>query len=127
MLELKDFIKKTLVDIVEGVHEAGNAIDSQKGYIVPKANDHSNDTGRGTKFETAFSQQNIEFDIAVQVSESESGGSKISGQGDIGGKIFVASAKANITKENSSNSEESKETISRIKFVVPVGFNPRFR
>jgi hypothetical protein len=122
MLELKDFIKKTLVDIIDGVHEAGASLKvSGNGYVVPVSNSYVKDN-RGMEID--ISRQDIEFDIAVQVSESESKGRKGTAEGEVGGKIFVASAKGKIEGEMSSESEANKETSSRIKFTVPIGFKP---
>ncbi len=119
MLELKDFIRKTLVDVIEGVHEAAQDLKtSGKGYIVPSSYTGTSNNLRASQLE----KKEIEFDIAIQVQEAESTKKGSSAELDIGGKIIVASAKGNITGESSKSNEESKETNSRIKFVVPIGF-----
>ncbi|MDA0781388.1 MAG: hypothetical protein PQ612_07190 [Rickettsiales bacterium] len=115
MLELKSFIKKSLVDIVEGVYDAGKEIDkSSKGCIAPSAYD--------SRVENEVDRQEVAFDIAVQVMDSTTKTSKTSGEVSADAKIFVVNAKGGVKGEKGKEDEKSTETISRIKFTVPVGF-----
>ncbi len=63
-MELKDFIKETLVEIIEGVKDAQGAIDS--GSVV------------GRRQESA---QTVDFDVAVTTSSATEGGGKVSVMG----------------------------------------------
>ncbi len=114
MLELKNFITNTLVDIIEGVHDAKLKISSDKGYVTPPS----------SQLDTAYIRENIDFDIAVQVQESASSENKLAGKADLGGKIIVVSAKSQIAGEKTTQEEIGKESISRIKFSVRIGFKP---
>lgn len=62
-MNLKDFINRTLLDIVEGVAEAQSSLGQAKGSISPAQGPHN-------------PYQNIDFDLAVE--GDETGGPAIS-------------------------------------------------
>lgn len=71
-MELKQFIKQTLVDIIDGISEAQNEINN--GIIIPSVNEES-----FSNVETGFtSYQKIGFEVSVNVVESQGGEAKLS-------------------------------------------------
>lgn len=95
-MNIDDFIKSTLVQIVRGVEHASRDVDDESdgGRVNPYM-----PRGRGMAAPIP-----IEFDIAVTVSESAEAGGGIS--------VMGIGAKAGLATESSS--------VSRIKFTVPV-------
>jgi hypothetical protein len=93
-MELKEFISSTLSDIIEGVADARNNINSNKAVIVPNA---------GRIYE-------VEFE--VELSDLES---KENGKG-----IGVAFANIGIGVKGSECESGSSRT--RIKFSIPIGY-----
>lgn len=101
-MELKDFISKTIVDIQQGVQEAIQTVQNDKtnGVINPVWGNVNRITVRNIR--------EVNFDIAVTVSEKKEGG--------IGAGINVMGVK--IGGDGSKGSENSN--VSRINFTVPI-------
>ncbi len=92
-MELKDFIKHALLDVVSGVEEANKEIDrfrltSQKHYGTDE------------------NGQKVEFDISVIVNESS--------ENDLNGGLKIASFNFGGGKKQS----ESNQNLHKIKFEV---------
>src|SRR5215472_2249160 len=111
-MQLKDFIRDTLVQIVDGVIEAQGQV-KQKGAIVAP------DTSRGvleqSKPKSGFTVTKhghhltfVEFDVAL--TEADSTATK-GGIGVLFGAINLGSA---------GESSERTSSLSRIKFEVPI-------
>ncbi|MBC7524786.1 MAG: hypothetical protein H7239_10140 [Flavobacterium sp.] len=93
-MELKDFIKQSIIQITDGVRDGHE-------YIV------SNDYGSGVR---DITYKEVKFDIAVTTNEEEKTG--------IGGKLNVVSFfSAGIDKEDISKSTN----YNRIQFSLSVG------
>lgn len=107
-MKLKDFIKETLKEIVEGVVDAQNETKDTGAIINPSAFF----TGpNGDKFFSHSGSRHIEeIEINVAVSVSEVEGEK-SGIGVVGG--FFSGGIGNSSETNNS-------TVSMIKFKIPV-------
>lgn len=98
-MELKEFISKTISDIIEGLDCASK-----------KLNDSNKEVGLYSMGKS--NQRHVEFDVAV-VASNKTGG-KVSGGGEIKvWGIFQTGAKIQKTLE------ESSSTVSRIKFGYP--------
>lgn len=115
-MNLDEFIHQALTDIAYGVHEA--KVDSQDLMaIVPGSLNN----------EIQIEKSYISFDIAVTA------GSKLdksrSATGKAGGSINVYGAGINsgITGSSAISNSSHNETISRLKFKIPVFFNAHFR
>jgi hypothetical protein len=115
-MELKEFVKETLVQIAEGVHEAGKelkplnaAVNPSHIYTAPHiAGDcHAELAPRSTRSRTL---QEIEFDVAVTTS-SENG--KKAGLGIFVGSVGIGAQ---------DTTDEASHTLSRIRFKVPMVF-----
>ncbi len=109
-MELKDFLSRALVEIVEGVTAAQTQLGESGVHINPRLS-----TGQGTleskgKLVSNFGRlvQMAEFDVAVTVNEAT--GTK-GGIGIVGGFINLGSQ---------GQSAESTTALSRIKFTVPI-------
>lgn len=104
-MDLKEFTKQTLVQIVEGVAEA-NAELSNGAYIpyhVP-----NNSKGRYI-YDDGANVVDVDFDVAITATESEgangSGGLKVVSFLNIGGAV---------------ESKTENQTISRVKYTLPL-------
>lgn len=98
-MELKDFIRVSLEQIAGGVHGAQTLVQGLGGYVNPIYSRTD---------EVLKRVQNVEFDVAIVVSESSNteGGAKVTVFGSsIGGKV---------------EDGNKAETSSRLKFTVPV-------
>lgn len=105
-MDLKTFISESLTQIAEGIKEAqksesGAIFSPRIGYV-----DDGKPRLSGAFVSTA--PQMVEFDVAVTVTEADSGKG--------GGKIGVSFL--NIGGESTSSSENS--STSRIRFEIPV-------
>ena len=108
-MDLKDFIKETLVSITEGVIES-------QGYLKEKKVDSEINPKLQTKWENTgyiFSEsgkpvQSVDFDVDVVASE------KNEGKGKIGIQVSA------IGLGGGRKKEVSKGSNSRIKFSIPV-------
>lgn len=110
-MELKDFIREALSQIVQGVTEAQNAVASTGGEISPRYSTRQQSTHQDLKLlksEKGGIIQNVEFDVAVTATE---------GTGTRGGIGVFVGAFA-LGSQGQSQSENS--SLSRIKFSVPV-------
>ena len=98
-MDLKEFTKQTLVQIVEGVKEANNAIVDNNAHIHTRNNNG--------EFGISYPITNVDFDVAITATETEGtngcGGIKVMGVFNAGGNI-----------EN----KIENQTISRIKYTI---------
>ena len=100
-MDLKEFTKQALVQIVEGTKEANDVI---KQY---NANIHNEDVDSNTGI--SYSLTNVDFDVAITATEIEGanggGGIKVMGVFNAGGEI---------------ESKTENQTISRVKYTIPL-------
>ena len=112
-MDLKEFVKESLVQIIEGVKAAQDATTGTTARINPSGMAFGDIKGlKQYELSTYISAENIEFDIAVTVSEGESA------KGGIAVLAGLIGGKAQAGFENVSS------YASRIKFQVPVLFPP---
>ena len=99
-MDLKEFTKQALVQIVEGTKEANAVI---KQYNANILEDEDSCTG------ISYSLTNVDFDVAITATETEGanggGGIKVMGVFNAGGEI---------------ESKTEKQTISRVKYTIPL-------
>jgi len=113
-MDLKEFIKSAMVDIVTGVEDAKTELGNQQNHICPPMGPAYAD-----KFSIALNgfnglyYQQIEFDIAVTAENKSDNGAKAG--------IKVLGLEANLGSGMTSNNS----TLSRIKFHVPLGLSSR--
>ena len=112
-MELKDFVKETLSQIIDGVKLAQEYVADKGAKINPGFPPMYQDKGGQSIYDrdTSTFSQNIKFDIAVTVSE----GTKTKG----GMGIFVG--EIGIGAQGQSNA--SNQSMSRICFSVPIVFS----
>jgi hypothetical protein len=108
-LSLKDFVANTLIDLCEAVEVARQA----HHYIAPAVFLDPNSKGKATE---------VNFDIAVTVTDNTSSESGKSAKGGGGLKIGVFRVEADIGAEKQSAEERGRSTVSHIQFSVPVYF-----
>ena len=106
-MELKTFVKKSLIEICDGVNEARLEL-FDKFHNAPIA---------PTKMEDkpVWSETSIDFDIAVTVSVESSKNASVNAKSEGIIKIVAANIGANGTVGNSATNEQC----NRIKFSIP--------
>lgn len=103
-MELKEFVKKTLLEIVEGVEEAQKAVKEHGAVVNPKyVKGDSAQIGR-----EYVPVQDISFEVGLTTSE-------VTGN-DKGIGVVLGPLKAGIN--GTGNTSES--SVTRIKFTVPL-------
>ena len=105
-MNLQQFVKESLLQVIGGVTEAQDEAPEKPGKINPLPDSYGVNQSAGLYQGTTI--QHIDFDVAVTVSEGTqaSGGLTVLGMG----------AKGGIT--------ESSSYVSRLKFRVPVALPP---
>lgn len=107
-MKLDDFVSQTLKQIIDGVIIAQDYGRLKRANINPSsARFHSKTEGLIFCQETGIPLQNVEFDVAVTVAESQSNSSGNPSVGAI-----------SVTSSNEAATQNS--SVSRIKFKVPV-------
>ncbi|MFT5708356.1 MAG: hypothetical protein ACI9ES_002658 [Oceanospirillaceae bacterium] len=108
-MDLKDFVKNTLVQIIDGVIEAESELEEKGATVNPVGGnfDQKQLGGRTWSFKDGITEI-VEFDVALTNSEKE---------GTAGG-IGVLLGGINLGAKGAS--EESITSVTRIKFSVPV-------
>lgn len=97
-IELKDFIKATLKDIIDGVHTASIEISQDRGLIAPTV---SNEIAANIDYDIRI----VEFDVAVTATEGA--------DNEIKAGIKILGFGKEFSKENTY--------AQRIKFSIPIG------
>lgn len=114
-MDLKEFIKTVLIDIVEGVEQAKIETDGKAGHVCPSMSPAYAEKAK-IQFNAlnGYYYQQAEFDVAVTAENKTDGGVK-AGVKVLG--LMEAGMGGNVSSNNS--------TISRIKFHVPLGLAPK--
>ena len=109
-MDIKDFIKESLLQIVEGIAETNEALKDKGAYIPTRMV-----VGEGVwvtldkETNTTRHFMRVDFDLAVTVTQSD----KLKA----GGGLSIASVfNAGVSSEDASKNEE----ISRIKYTLPI-------
>jgi hypothetical protein len=105
-MELKDFVKVTLEQIVEGVVSAQESVAAKGASVNPIDIEYTKD-GQYNSFEHAV-PQDVVFDVGLTSTDS-SGSSEGIG-------VFLGSI--NLGKKNNSGSESV--SVTKVRFVVPL-------
>jgi hypothetical protein len=107
-MELREFVRSTLLEIVAGVTDAQKALaeeDSTAVINAPMSGHINRPEYRGTG---SRSLEMVEFDVALTVTETTDKG--------IGGRLSIAAA--SIGTQRGSSIENSE--VSRVRFQVPI-------
>lgn len=111
-MELRDFVKESLIQIVQGVGDAQTELNGSKssGAISPEVrNNWATMESKGVLLSQAGSPiQVVEFDVSVTTTE---------GTGTKGG---IAIAVGFLGLGSQGQSTQSNANVSRLKFSVPV-------
>jgi hypothetical protein len=106
-MDIKDFVENSLIQIVEGVVNANTKLKEMGAKVSSK-------DIRPLRESTTYNQVTnqvvnlVDFDLALTVSDKDSSG--------IGGGIKITS----FTIGGQSQNESTKQTVSRIKFSIPL-------
>lgn len=104
-MELKEFVKETLLEIVEGVKEAQDAVKEYGATVNPRIVKNSESAQVGGEYRPV---QNVDFEVGLTASE-ESGNRKGIG-------VALGGFKAGVD----GNGGRSSSTATKIRFVVPL-------
>lgn len=131
-MDLKEFVRETLVQIIDGV---GQAQVQRRGLVNPELReiqtesgmqiDQENIKGSGlllSKFGSAVIQI-VEFDIAITVSNQGKDTTGSATEKEAGVKLQVVSASIGESKSGTYEMQRSRTDISHIKFRVPIMFD----
>ena len=123
-MDLKEFVKESIVQISNGIEEANSELEGSEAMVNPvyvmtnskDAQGYGRTTKRASDFPNPDSRvlQKLDFDIAVTVEAGQ--------QGSAGAKLSIASI--GIGAEGKAESNNRAE--SRIRFSIPVVF-PGFK
>lgn len=108
-MNVKDFIEKTLTQVVEGVNNAKSNI-KDSGAVISSKNVRPLREGTTYNTSTGDLVNLVEFDIAVTINEKDTDGV------NAGIKVVGLSLGGGLEKEIQN------QTVSRIKFSVPLTF-----
>lgn len=109
-MELREFIKTTLEQIVDGAADAQKSI-SEKGGIVNPTSLHFQKDGLWNKFDHGMPQE-VVFDVALTATNKQGTSEGIG--------VFLGSI--SLGKKNDAGSEDV--AITRVKFTVPLILPP---
>ena len=117
-MDLKDFVKESIVQIAQGIEEANSALEDSQAMVNPlyiRANsENAQAYGRTMQRNVEYSEpdsrvvEKVDFDVAVVAEAGE--------QGSAGAKLSIAS----IGFGAEGKIESSNKSESRIKFSIPV-------
>jgi hypothetical protein len=112
-MELKEFVKETLVQISEGVKESQGSVRNVGGYVNPTVTYVQGKPELVYFGETALGHHTflVDFDVAVIVAEKKGA--------EGGAKLSVASF---ISIGGGGSSDVESKSTSRVKFKVPLAF-----
>jgi len=111
-MELSEFVKQSLTQIVQGVKDSQGEIRRQGGFANPAIFSSASGQASATHFGTVSDGQNVllvDFDVALTVTDATELGA--------GGKLSVASL---FKAEAGGKNKSINESTSRIKFKVPL-------
>lgn len=109
-MELKDFVKATLEQIVEGVADVQKAV-SALGAVINPSNQHFKKDGQWNSLGHAM-PQDVVFDVALTATERRGSSEGIG--------VFLGSV--NLGKKNDTVGEQV--SITKVKFTVPLVLPP---
>lgn len=110
-MELKEFIKTALVDIVEAVKETQEAVGETATVMPVRSGAHA---AFDVRVEGGYEIVSpIDFDVAVTI------GSKEGATGNVGGGIQIAQI-FNFGAKHQEEAENTLQSVSRMKFTIPV-------
>lgn len=105
-MDVKEFTKQTLLQIVEGVQEANEVMESSGAYVTNEALYNSKGATLSAK---RLNVVEIDFDVAITTTDTE---------GSNGGAGIKVASFMNIGGNMESKSEN--QTISRIRYTLPL-------
>ena len=131
-MEIKDFIKEALLQIVDGVSNANNELKS-KGAYIPTTNIAGDDVLATLEQEKHRTKNHIkvDFDIAVALTQEETtkveGSIKASGEGKLNIVPLLSKVGMGINTHGAASweSKDDGQTIHRIKCTIPLSL-PEF-
>jgi hypothetical protein len=111
-VELSDFVAQSLIEIVKGVHAAQVEVQKLGGFINPAAYVRS-ESGSHFGFLPGNQQQVFLTSFDVAVTATQSTGTNADARLQIASLLKLGAG---------GNSAESQQTISRLKFEVPIAY-----
>jgi|BarGraIncu01121A_1022015.scaffolds.fasta_scaffold01699_5 hypothetical protein len=110
-MELKEFVKETLIQIIKGVKEAQVAVKEDGGQVNPIHAFYGDTTHKNTVRDSEGQViHSIEFDVAITVKEDAG----VKGGGGLVVGPVVIGTRGEMSEQNTST--------NRIKFPVPISY-----
>ncbi|MBU1138835.1 MAG: hypothetical protein KKA76_07655 [Proteobacteria bacterium] len=115
-MDLKEFVSESIIEIIEGIIDAQSRISSEDAQVAPEMSKlYLNSQAGGASLALGKDKNNnlvhtLEFDVAVTANE---GTETKGGIGVVAGVFALGSQ---------GKSESNNQSISRLKFRVPVSF-----
>lgn len=110
VIDLQTFVAQTLIQIVRVVAEAAGELGGNNDVINPDFHSMANQKTEGLFLTTSAERfaQMVDFDVAITATDTKSK--------DGGAKLSVVAAQIG----GSGKSESQQQSVSRVKFAVPV-------
>lgn len=115
-MDLKTFVKETLVQIVAGVAEAKAEVAAMG--VGAAVNPETTYSGSGPDH---AAPTDVSFDVAVTVVSASKDREEHEATGSAGGVLAVVGLKIGGKVDGSAEREDREEAVSRIKFAVKLG------
>lgn len=115
-MDLKTFVRETLVQIVAGVAEAKAEVAAMG--VGAAVNPETTYSGSGPDH---ASPTDVSFDVAVTVVSASKDREEHEATGSAGGVLAVVGLKIGGKVEGAAEREDRQEAVSRIKFAVKLG------
>ncbi len=114
-MDLKEFTKQTLVQIVEGALEANNTLSDLGARVISEApNKAEKYLSKGLYYENSINVIDVDFDVAITITESD---------GANGGAGLKVASFLNLG--GSTESKTENQIISRVKYTLPLVLEKR--
>ncbi|RRN75990.1 hypothetical protein [Agrobacterium deltaense] len=115
-MELKNFIRETLVNIATGIQEA--KLETSDFWAINPGSLNG---------ERVIERSYIDFDVAITVSESVE--NQKEGKGGVKAEISVLGSKisGDVGRSLGTAVQQASENVSRVSFKVPVYMNAHYR
>lgn len=108
-MEVKDFVRETLIQISKGITEAEETISGLGGIVNPPMHATQNSNNHAGQIEQGRNVYTVDFNIVVEISKEKEGNAKLSVI-----SMFNAEGNAKLAQSNS--------TVNTISFAIPIAY-----
>ncbi|MDR0681819.1 MAG: hypothetical protein LBG15_08240 [Dysgonamonadaceae bacterium] len=109
-MELKDFVKETLTQIIDGVKEAQKDNMNKGAIINPAQYENANNTKQARSEGKVYPVQDVDFEIGLEISEIKES------KAGIGVAVGIFSTNGN------KGQSKGNASVTNVRFTIPVAF-----